>query len=1064
MRLSKSLQIGAAVLILFIPTCAHHSVIDFSPESEVFRKIIYSIDNTFSKYRQEEFDRILKAGPYTLEVYLDTFWDRYDPIFETEQNEYQMRFEARLAGGFSKLAPPDSIYPDDRIVALVLYGEPTFQEEFTLPATGDCVGWRYNPDPAIIAAGGDHRLLRNLEFAVTFKKHADGRYTLIPSDNKLWRPPPEHLSHSEVMELENILSNEENDCYLRAAAAWRLRSVPSQRALKALLESAFSEDPIVYTAIAGAIRPLIVTKGAVFDRFGIYLATPDTRQQEPDNIPVMDPAPPDPHVADIEEFTTRARDLYGEIYNPAALYPIRTIASLKAAASAADSFLHSHGWLEPEEADALYVGALETARFLLDSENPIDAHVLLEPLLRESYKDNPEAWHLDALALLESGTPGGRQQSEDRIRKALRLDPGNLRYRLTLAQILDRRTFAYYADDTLDRILEEAPTLAGAYALKARMRFEHYWQIGWRAGGWGHTPLDGRRKSISIRRAEATDMLNMALILDSDNVFATWWLGWHHVIARRWQDVIPVMNYLISEGAHVAEALLARGLAYQHLGHLDLAWMDYEAALSMLKTHVRAMAIDPRWILPPSAGGITLQGKTALTETSGSARAVNQEMGRDPKLEDDSARFWRSKDPLFSSTINERLLEQHRRFAYVTWHFAVPNLGLRGWDSHRGRIYLRYGEPMEYQVIENELRQISSKKDMFEGESESSRDWEYRADLARALNHASIWTYPGLRVSFRVGFVTGNYSVNRPAEFVREVELNPESTRVEGARKVLNMDATWYYFESLDQKIELIPVVNVPVLYVQDMASPSGLQDGCPMTLMILDSNWNPTHHENYLFELYKRGTTVQRYWIGQTVVLPADTPYAAAAYSAVELIPPEPRLAFASRDTLPQWNKSELRLSSLVLAKGIDQFGPELDWLDRTYFIRNNQAVMPRPDGVFSPVEPVYVYTEIYDLKKDEYGATSYQIALSITALDERKGLFTTIVDILGNLIRRESRDGMVTLLFDREGISSHAQEKLRIAFPEGSDTNRFIIRIAVTDLITGENTERSTLLSISR
>ena len=140
------------------------------------------------------------------------------------------------------------------------------------------------------------------------------------------------------------------------------------------------------------------------------------------------------------------------------------------------------------------------------------------------------------------------------------------------------------------------------------------------------------------------------------------------------------MSYLIREDVHVAEAKLGRALALQHLGFLDLSWNDYQSALNLLPHQAKALMDDPRWTQSPSQGGIT-RGSVTPAEA---LEVVDKE----------KERFWRAKDPLFSTELNERLLEQYRRFAYATWRFAAPNVGLRGWETIRGKVYIRYGEPI----------------------------------------------------------------------------------------------------------------------------------------------------------------------------------------------------------------------------------------------------------------------------------------------------------------------------------------------------------------------------------
>ena len=52
-------------------------------------------------------------------------------------------------------------------------------------------------------------------------------------------------------------------------------------------------------------------------------------------------------------------------------------------------------------------------------------------------------------------------------------------------------------------------------------------------------------------------------------------------------------------------------------------------------------------------------------------------------------RYWNSKDPDLSTTVNERLLEHYRRVWYALTEFSK---GKKPWDA-RGDVYIRFGEP-----------------------------------------------------------------------------------------------------------------------------------------------------------------------------------------------------------------------------------------------------------------------------------------------------------------------------------------------------------------------------------
>ncbi len=55
--------------------------------------------------------------------------------------------------------------------------------------------------------------------------------------------------------------------------------------------------------------------------------------------------------------------------------------------------------------------------------------------------------------------------------------------------------------------------------------------------------------------------------------------------------------------------------------------------------------------------------------------------------------YWKKRDPTPDTEENELKDEFYRRVAYASRHFAVPSMDKNGWNTDRGRIYLKYGRP-----------------------------------------------------------------------------------------------------------------------------------------------------------------------------------------------------------------------------------------------------------------------------------------------------------------------------------------------------------------------------------
>ena len=66
--------------------------------------------------------------------------------------------------------------------------------------------------------------------------------------------------------------------------------------------------------------------------------------------------------------------------------------------------------------------------------------------------------------------------------------------------------------------------------------------------------------------------------------------------------------------------------------------------------------------------------------------------------------FWRSKDPLPVSRVNERQVEHWRRVVMADLLYRHRRLGVRGWDTARGEMYIRYGAPVHTEYTQGRCR------------------------------------------------------------------------------------------------------------------------------------------------------------------------------------------------------------------------------------------------------------------------------------------------------------------------------------------------------------------------
>ncbi|MFC1629170.1 GWxTD domain-containing protein, partial [Gemmatimonadota bacterium] len=543
-------------------------------------------------------------------------------------------------------------------------------------------------------------------------------------------------------------------------------------------------------------------------------------------------------------------------------------------------------------------------------------------------------------------------------------------------------------------------------------------------------------------------------------------LGLHYLLTEEWASAAQVMNYIVNQGVHTAEALLGRGLALQHLGFMEEAWRNYTAGIQALPENIQMIAIDPRWIMPPSTGGIQHRGRGSDRLTL-EARPDTTDTGYAQASADTF--FWRSRDPLFSTEVNERLLEHFRRFAYVSWIFASENLGLKGWDTLRGQIYLRYGTPRSSSNQQNAIQGAMTGRLEGGGSEGMSSLSSVSSMLDAMLDAQEFWRYEGFTFAFGGGFLSGNLTlgpaprypggpeyIDTQREFSELLESTPESAKVEGSIDILPLEVTWYRFQSPTGDTEFIPVIHFMNLPGELIRSSVRTID-YPMTFILLDDTWSMIESRQEKVTVTRWTTPQRRFAVGPLLSPAGVSQPDRISFGAVEHMPADREVAYATRDTLDRPSGSSLELSSLIIANQVEASDQSAAWPEGSFITRNDIFVSVRPTNHFSLNEPVYLYFEVYGLGKDDFGATSYELELTVEASRSSQSV-SAIVRFAQTLFDQETtQQGRVTLVTQRSGISTDAQEHLRIAFPVGQQADIFIVTVGVIDLVTGQRSERT-------
>ena len=180
----------------------------------------------------------------------------------------------------------------------------------------------------------------------------------------------------------------------------------------------------------------------------------------------------------------------------------------------------------------------------------------------------------------------------------------------------------------------------------------------------------------SEERARMLDHFRLALEADPGLMEAAGRLLGHLADAGEWAEYEQVSAQLVRRAPDDPRTHLFRGLGLHERGRVTEADAAFGRALALLPAEERRVFTDVGPLL-------TSRGREEYLARDSAGRAETARM------------VFTGKDPLFLTEASERRLEHYARLAWAELKFSAPASGLRGWDSDRGRIWVRYGPPAD---------------------------------------------------------------------------------------------------------------------------------------------------------------------------------------------------------------------------------------------------------------------------------------------------------------------------------------------------------------------------------
>ncbi len=419
------------------------------------------------------------------------------------------------------------------------------------------------------------------------------------------------------------------------------------------------------------------------------------------------------------------------------------------------------------------------------------------------------------------------------------------------------------------------------------------------------------------------DNYRNALLYDPDHAGASVRLLMHYLEDNALSDYLVLARRLAESHPELGNLYL--GLGLHAVGREDEAGAAYDRALALMEPAQRAPFLDLEQVLRRAPAR--------------EYRDLDERQRRDFETI-----FWRMTDPLYLTEANERRLAHLSRIAYADLRFSAPATGLRGWETDRGIIFIRYGPP------------------------------DRVARTSTLLFDLILWSYTG-GPAFIFKQNRGYYH----AIFAGDYKWIAQEARH-------HQPVVYANIPSLPLMLELpVQIARFRGDAPDDLAVE--IHAGLPLERLTENVDLEESAFETGLFLLNTEGVRIVEEKKTE-VIARADAsaknplrswrlhlPAAGTLIAAVETRDAASWHAAAARDTFTAvfFTEDSLSISDILLAD-------DIRLLSKNPQRRTDYDIAANPARRYLPEQPVSIYYELYGLGRDSEGFASYEVSLSVT------------------------------------------------------------------------------------
>ncbi|MBT5828886.1 MAG: GWxTD domain-containing protein [Candidatus Latescibacteria bacterium] len=594
-------------------------------------------------------------------------------------------------------------------------------------------------------------------------------------------------------------------------------------------------------------------------------------------------------------------------------------------------------------------------------------------LLKQAAKDDETGAAMHALGRLymEIGGVSKVHSAERWLKRAINKDKENGTYLASLAEYfwrIGRRTTAItYAKRGIERDPNNVLPLywAARFEMWEMTKTLDAEQVDYNYGDDARVTqvtFSLEKYGIEARNA-AIGLLTRAVALAPDYWPIHHLLGLVYFEGRMEGELVALFEDYLERHADNVNAHFFLGLGYQAQDRLKPAFEQYREGLKQMAPQDQRFMMSVFVMADPDSTSPNIDG---------------------------IRRFWTGRDPLYLTEYNERLLEHSRRVAYADLRFGDPLKGISGWHTDKGQAYIRYGHPISVVAHPAEFRTGTDLPGFMQDYLERSVQWQ-----SMSKNYSfreELWRYDGFTLIFentdtrdyweyRIGWL--DPEVN-PLAFDTFIEYKPDHfvDPYKMKRYTAPYQLAQFRGKNGKSRVELYYGLPVDELTSEEDGRP-GLRDvELKQGIFLFNANWDTLKREVVKVKKlpFVRYDALQEGYVfsGDRLQMNPGRHYLTAEIQDVAT-----QSLGSFRDTLDvrSFAGNDLNVSDLLLARRVVEREKRPPGRDR-YLVLSN------PLRQYQRGSRAVVYFEVYNLQRDDFGGTHYELTFQVRALSDANDL----------------------------------------------------------------------------